>query len=141
MDFRILGPLEARTDGVPLPPLGPKPRALLALLLLHANELVPQASLVDGLWGERPPETAAKALQVYVSQLRRLLGHERVLTRPGGYQLVVAAGALDLLQFQGLVAEARESLPAAAAPKLREALGLWRGQALADVAEAPFAQT
>jgi DNA-binding SARP family transcriptional activator/tetratricopeptide (TPR) repeat protein len=140
MDFRILGPLEASRDGVPLASMGPKPRALLALLLVHANELVPQSSLVDGLWGERPPETAAKALQVYVSQLRRLLGHERVLTRPGGYQLVVSTGALDLLHFQRLVAEARESVPVAAAPKLREALALWRGQALADVAEAPFAQ-
>src|SRR5215213_10754819 len=115
MDFRILGPTEVRVDGVPLPPAGPKQRALLALLLLNANEPVPHASLVDGLWGEDPPETAAKALQVYVSQLRRMVGRELVLTRPGGYQLVVAPGALDLLRFQRLVAEARESAPAVAA--------------------------
>jgi DNA-binding SARP family transcriptional activator len=140
MDFRIHGPLEALRDGVPLPPGGPKHRALLALLLLHANEPVPQPVLVDGLWGERPPETAAKALQVYVSQLRRALGREVIRTRAGGYELVVAPDRLDLLRFERLVAEARGASPADAAPKLREALALWRGPALADVREAAFAQ-
>ena len=140
MDFRILGPLEAYRDGVALATGGPKQRALLALLLLHANEPVSRDVLVDGLWGERPPETAAKALQVYVSQLRRSLGHERVLTSPGGYELVVAPDGLDLLRFEGLIAQARAAPPAAAAAKLREALALWRGRALADVADAAFAQ-
>src|SRR5215213_2524567 len=141
MDFRILGRVEARRNGVPLTAIGPKQRALLALLLLHANEPVPHASLVDGLWGDDPPETAAKALQVYVSQLRRLVGRELIRTRPGAYQLEIAPAALDLLRFQGLVAQARASAPAAAAPKLREALALWSGPALADVADAAFAQT
>jgi DNA-binding SARP family transcriptional activator len=141
MDFRILGLVEARRNGVPLTAIGPKQRALLALLLLHANEPMPRASLVDGLWGDDPPETAAKALQVYVSQLRRLVGRELIRTRPGGYQLEIAPAALDLLRFQGLVAEARASAPAAAARKLREALALWTGPALADVADAAFAQT
>ena len=141
MDFRILGPLEAYRDGVALATGGPKQRALLALLLLHANEPVSRDALVDGLWGERPPETAAKALQVYVSQLRRTLGHERVLTSPGGYKLVVPPDAFDLLRFEGLVAQARAAPPAAAAGKLREALALWRGRALADVADAAFAQS
>ncbi len=141
MEFRILGPLEVRRDGVPLSPGGPKQRALLALLLLHANEPVSRAALIDGLWGERPPETAAKALQVYVSQLRRALGRELVRTRPGGYQLVVQPDALDLGRFERLVAEARAATPSAAAPKLREALGLWRGAALADFADESFAQT
>ena len=141
MDFRLLGPVEARVDGVPLAAIGPKQRALLALLLLNVNELVPHASLVDGLWGDHPPETAAKALQVYVSQLRRVLGRELILTRPGGYRLVVPPDAVDLLRFEELVAEARASAPAAAAPKLRTALALWRGPALADVADAAFART
>ena len=140
IDFRILGPLEARRDGVELSLGGPKQRALLALLLLHANERVSHSALIDGLWGEHPPETAAKALQVYVSQLRRTVGRELVHTRPGGYQLVIAPDALDLLRFEQLVADARVAAPAAAAPKLREALALWRGSALADVADAAFAQ-
>ena len=140
MEFRILGPLEARRDGVPLSPGGPKQRALLALMLLHANEPVSRAALIDGLWGERPPETAAKALQVYVSQLRRALGRELVRTHPGGYRLVLEPDALDLSRFERLVAEARAAAPAAAATKLREALGLWRGAALTDVAHEPFAQ-
>src|SRR5215208_2582440 len=141
MDFRILGPLEAHRNGAEVSTGGPKQRALLALLLLHANETVSRAALVDGLWGERPPETAAKALQVYVSQLRRALGRELVVTRPGGYQLAIAPDALDLFRFERLVGEARAAAPAPAAAKLREALALWRGPPLADLAEAPFAQT
>jgi DNA-binding SARP family transcriptional activator len=140
MEFRILGTLEARRDGVPLSPGGRKERALLALLLLHANEPVSRAALIDGLWGERPPETAAKALQVYVSQLRRALGRELVLTHPGGYRLVLEPDALDLSRFERLTSEARTVAPAEASAKLREALALWRGPALADVADEPFAQ-
>ena len=140
MEFRILGPLEVLQDGVPLSLGGPKHRALLALLLLHANEPVPQSVLVDGLWGERPPQTAAKALQVYVSQIRRVLGREQIRTLAGGYELVVEPDELDLLRVERLIAEAREAAPADAAPKLREALALWRGPALADVREAAFAQ-
>jgi predicted ATPase/DNA-binding SARP family transcriptional activator len=139
MEFRILGPLEVVRHGVASSPGGPKHRALLALLLLHANQPVPQSVLFDGLWGDRPPQTAAKALQVYVSQLRRTLGRELVRTRPGGYELVIGPDALDLARFERLVAEARASSPADAAPKMREALALWRGTPLADVGEAAFA--
>ncbi len=127
MEYRILGPLEARKDGLAASPGGPKLRALLALLLVNANELVSHARLIDGLWGERPPESAAKALQVYVSQLRRELGRDVIRTRPGGYELVVDPDALDLLRFERLVAEARGGAPADAAAKLREALGALAG--------------
>src|SRR3954469_18517858 len=118
MDFRILGPLEAHRNGVEVSTGGLKQRALLALLLLRANETVSRSALVDGLWGERPPETAAKALQVYVSQLRRVLGRELVVTHPGGYQLAIAPEELDLLRFERLLADARAASPAPAAAKL-----------------------
>src|SRR5438034_7569242 len=86
MEFRLLGPLEVLREGGPLRVGGPKQRALLALLLLHANEALSRERLIDGLWGERPPATAAKALQVYVSQLRKLLEPERPLeTTASGY--------------------------------------------------------
>ncbi len=140
MEFRILGPLEVRRDGVVLPPVGPKQRALLALLLLHANEPLGRTALIDGIWGEHPPETAAKALQVYVSELRRTLGREVIHTRGGGYELAVAPDELDLSRFERLIEEARAAGPAAAAPKLRTALALWRGPALGDVSDAPFAR-
>src|SRR5215208_4416367 len=112
MEFRILGPLEVTQDGVPLSPGGPKRRALLALLLLHANEPLTQPVLVDGLWGERPPETAAKALQVYVSQLRRVLGREVIRTLAGAYELAVEPDDLDVLRVERLIAEARVAAPA-----------------------------
>src|SRR5262245_1714386 len=101
MDYLILGPLEAHAEGRPLRLGGAKQRALLALLLLQRNETVPVDRLIDGLWGEAPPATAGKSLQVYVSRLRRLLdpegrGPERLVTRPPGYRLEVAPGELDL---------------------------------------------
>jgi len=86
MEFRILGPFEVSDRGRELR-LGAKQRALLAMLLVHANEVVSAERLIDGLWGERPPETAPTALQVHVSQLRKLLGAERIETRPPGYRL------------------------------------------------------
>src|SRR5947207_8915789 len=144
MDFRLLGPLELVRDDGPLPLGGPKPRALLALLLLHANETLPRERLIDELWGERPPATATKALQVYVSQLRKLLEPEQPLeTTPSGYRLRVAPGELDLHRFETLVADARTALaegaPAEAASLLDEALSLWQGPPLADLAYEPFA--
>src|SRR5204863_4845936 len=111
MDFRLLGPLELVRDDGPLPLGGPKPRALLALLLLHANETLSRERLIDELWGERPPATAAKALQVYVSQLRKLLEPEQPLeTSPNGYRLRVEGGQLDLERFDALLAGARRAL-------------------------------
>jgi predicted ATPase/DNA-binding SARP family transcriptional activator len=138
-DFRLLGPLEVARDGRALAIGGARQRALLALLLLHANELVPRERLIDGLWGEEPPETAPNALQVAVHALRKLLGRERIVTRGQGYLLRVEPGELDLERFERLVERARAEGPAAAAETLREALALWRGRALGDLADPPFA--
>ena len=90
MEFRILGPLEVIEDGQALDLGGQKQRALLAVLLLHANEIISADRLIEALWPERPPDTAAKALQVYVSQLRKTLGRDRVRTKAPGYLVVVA---------------------------------------------------
>ena len=92
MDFRILGPLQVRSGDGPVSVGGAKPRAVLAMLLLHANEVVSNDRLIDALWGEQPPETALKALQVHVSQLRKAIGTSVVQTRAPGYVLEVGAG-------------------------------------------------
>jgi len=130
MEFRILGPLEVRSNGAALDLGGPKQRALLALLVLEANRVVPRDRLIDALWDESPPETARKALQVHVSQLRKVLGHERLETSGPGYLLRVDGDELDVARCRRLRAEGR----------LDEALGLWRGPPLADVADQRFAQ-
>ena len=142
VEFRVLGPLEVRRDGRPLPLGGRKQRLLLALLLLRANEIVPSPRLLGELWPERPPDTAQTALQGYVSQLRKTLEPDgppyRVLvTQAPGYLLSVGAGERDLDRFETLVREAREEEPAGAAEKLRTALALWRGEPLADLASEP----
>jgi DNA-binding SARP family transcriptional activator len=143
-EFRLLGPLEAVVDGEPVRLQAEKPRALLALLLLNRNRVVPTERLVDELWGEDPPARATKALQVYVSQLRKALGPERLVTRPPGYELRVDECELDVARFESLVAAAREQLSAgnakAAAKGLREALELWRGPALREFRAEPFAE-
>jgi DNA-binding SARP family transcriptional activator len=131
MEFRILGPLEVLSDGRVLDLGGQKQRALLALLLLEANKPVSRDRLIDALWEEEPTATAHKAIQVYVSQLRKLLGKERLLTRAPGYLLHAEADELDLAHFQRLQAEG----------KLRDALALWRAPALAEFAQQRFAQT
>ena len=98
-DYRVLGPLEVM-DGARRVEIGPgKQRSVLAILLLNANQVVSTDRLVDELWGERPPATAAKALQVYVSLLRKALGRETIVTRSPGYELQVPPGALDLHRF------------------------------------------
>jgi peptide/nickel transport system substrate-binding protein len=138
LEFRILGPLEvANGDGSLALPAG-KPRALLAILLLSRGQVVSVDRLVDELWGERPPPTAAKNVQGYVARLRRALGDGALLTQAPGYALRVES--LDAARFQMLVEEARHQEPAAAAPQLEEALALWRGPPLADFAYEPFAQ-
>ena len=143
-EFRLLGPLEAVVDGTPVRLAAEKPRALLALLLLNRNRVVPTERLVDELWGEEPPARATKALQVYVSQLRKALGPERLVTRPPGYELRVDEDELDVARFESLAAAAREQLSAgnarAAAAGLREALELWRGPALREFRSEPFAE-
>jgi DNA-binding SARP family transcriptional activator len=118
LDFRLLGPLEVRANGDVLPLPGPRQAALLALLLLHPNEVVPRGRLVDGLWGERPPASAANALQVAAHALRKLLGRDRLETRGDGYLLRVDPGEIDLQRAESLLARARdEREPAAAAAR------------------------
>ena len=135
MEYRILGPLEV-VDGDCLVPLGgPRQRSLLALLLLRANEVVSTDELIDRLWGERPPATAAKVVQVQVWRLRKAIGTEALETRSPGYVLRVGPDELDLARFERLVEEARAAEPGSAAEKLREALTLWRGAPLAELAE------
>src|SRR4051812_30641068 len=139
MEFRILGPLEVEEEGRVLKLGGSKPRGLLALLLLHANEAVSRERLIDELWGEEPPETVSTAIQVHISQLRKMLGRDVIATQPAGYLIRVGNGELDLQRFEESVAEARGLPPAQAAALLREALTLWRGAPLAGL-DAPFAR-
>jgi YVTN family beta-propeller protein len=139
MEFRILGPVGAAEDGRSLPLGGGKARALLGLFLLHANEVLSSERIVDELWGERPPATAPKIVQNAVSQLRRTLGNGRLETRDRGYVFHLAPGELDLDHFERLVDMARRSpSPDDRARALREALGLWRGAALANIDREPF---
>ena len=141
MDFRLLGPLEVSEQNRSVALGGLKQRSLLAVLLLHANEIVATDRLIADLWGETPPATVAKSIQSYVSRLRREFGADRLTTRPPGYVLHVGPDELDLAVFERLRAEARRAEPARAADKLRAALALWRGPPLADLAYEPFAQT
>jgi DNA-binding SARP family transcriptional activator len=147
IEFGVLGPLEARSGNRTLPLPGPKPRALLALLLLNANEVVSSDRLIDELWGGKPPATAATALHVHVSQLRKALkaGGERLATRGAGYVITLAPDQLDLRRFERLAGQGERALtrgdPASAATSLEAALDLWRGPPLADLSYEPFAQS
>src|SRR2546429_3861570 len=140
MQYGILGHLELTNAGQPIEVVGAKQRALLAVLLLNANHVVPSDMLMESLWEDRVPETAVKALQVHVSQLRKLLGPGRLATRRPGYLLRVEEGELDLHEFETLARRARDASPADAAVTLREALALWRGRPLADFTFDRFAQ-
>ncbi|MEU4984067.1 BTAD domain-containing putative transcriptional regulator [Streptomyces sp. NPDC021969] len=143
MRFGILGPLDIRTaDGTPVDPGGPRPRALLTLLLLDAGRTVPAARLIDGLYGDEPPAGAANALQSQISRLRgRLAPHTPVEGSGAGYRVVTPPESVDSHMFERLCAEGRAALAvgdhARAAAGLREALALWRGPALPDLPEAP----
>src|SRR5712692_11117613 len=145
LDYRVLGPLEVRDDDRSLPLAGAKQRALLALLLIHANHVLSRDRLIDELWGDEPPETAVQSLQVYVSRLRKLLPSDTLLTRPPGYLLEVEASDLDLQRFERLLAEGHEALAQGDAGRasdvLHDALALWRGPALAEFVFEPFAQS
>src|SRR3954469_15710279 len=111
MEFRLLGPLEvAGTDGA-LELGGAKQRALLAMLLLHAGEVVSADRLIDTLWGATPPLRAGKSIQVYVSRLRKTLAEDWLVTRTPGYVLYVEPDEFDLARFEQLVADAREAPP------------------------------
>jgi DNA-binding SARP family transcriptional activator/predicted negative regulator of RcsB-dependent stress response len=146
VEFRILGPVEVWDGGQWLVPGGPRPRALLAVLLVHANQVVSTDRLIDQLWGEAPPATARTVVQGYVSQLRQTLHRcgdgsaagQVLLTRPPGYLLRVEAGELDLDRFEELGAQARRAAADGdlerAAQRWRAALALWRGPPLDGVA-------
>ena len=140
LEFRILGPLEVGRDGEPLELPAGKPRALLAVLLLHAGAVVSVDALVDELWGEQPPATAAKNVQGYVARLRRQLGDGVLVTQAPGYALRVDEEHVDARRFQALVEDARLAEPTVTARRLEEALSLWRGPPLADFTYEPFAQ-
>ena len=147
MRYCVLGPLEVRDEHRSLALGEGRQRSVLILLLLHRNEAVSSDRLIDALWGDAPPATAAKVLQNHISQLRRALEDRegrRLLTRGRGYLLHVEEGELDLDRFERLVDTGSGALasdrPAEAADSLREALALWRGPPLADVAYEEFAQ-
>jgi DNA-binding SARP family transcriptional activator/tetratricopeptide (TPR) repeat protein len=147
VEFRILGPLEVLQGDQTVVLAGRRERALLALLLLSANRVVSSERLAEDLWAGSPPEGATQTLRVYVSRLRRSLGEPgevMVVTQPPGYLLRVEPEAVDAGRFEALVARARaeaaEGRHGEAAGTLREALALWRGPALADLADAPFAR-
>jgi predicted ATPase/DNA-binding SARP family transcriptional activator len=146
VDFRILGPLEVTDQGREPVIASGKQRALLAILLLHANEVVSSDRLIEQLWGEQAPASAAKSLQVQVSRLRKALGGGEgpIITGPNGYSIRVAPGELDLERFTRLVEDGRRALgaddPERGAELLREALSLWRGPPLADFTFESFAQ-
>jgi DNA-binding SARP family transcriptional activator len=140
MRYLILGPLEVRDGKNEVALRGGQQRKLLAILLLHDGEVVSSDRLIDELWAGKPPNTAAKALQGYVSSIRKQLGPETVETVGAGYRLKVASDQVDVHEFEELLAEARPLERGAAAAKLKEALALWRGPALCDFAYEDFAQ-
>ena len=143
MEFRILGPLEVLVAGRQLALTSPSHRALLAALLLRPNQAVATVRLIDDLWAQTPPARADVALRMAVSRLRRVFsaggqaGEDILVTRPGGYVLLVEPGQLDVHRFERLAAEGLRALASGhaepAAERLREALALWRGPLLADV--------
>jgi len=133
LEIRLLGPLEVDVDGRILDVRRQKQRALLALLALRAGEVVPTDRLVDELWGDEPPNAAVGSLQNFVSELRKMLGADVLITRSPGYLLDIPRDAVDLHRFERIVREAASEAPEQRAARLREGLGLWRGPALADV--------
>ena len=144
MEFRVLGPFEVVAGDKPVPLGGTKQRALLTRLLLDSGRTVAADRLVHDLWGDAPPETAKKMIQVYVSRLRKLLPEGTLQTRPPGYQLTLPPGSLDLDRFERLRAGGRRALEQEryddAARELREALALWRGPPLAEFTTEPFVE-
>jgi DNA-binding SARP family transcriptional activator len=137
-EYRVLGPVEARVAGRPLR-LAPRTRAVLAVLLLHSGQVVPTTRLIDALWGDQPPDSAANILQGYISSLRKVLGRDALETRDPGYELRVERDALDLKQFERLATDGARALEEGRADDagalLSSALAVWRGEALADVGE------
>jgi len=139
MEFRILGPLEVLDQGGNVKLGGSKQRSLLAFLLLSPNQAISRDRLIDALWGDPPPDTAPTAIQVHVSQLRKALGRDVIVTQTPGYLIRVHDGELDLERFERSVAEAQSAPPEEASVLLRDALALWRGTPLAEL-DVPFAR-
>src|SRR5215211_2141565 len=144
IEIRLLGPLEALRDGHAVPLGGTKPRALLASLALEPGRVVSVDRLVENLWPGEPPNTAAHAVQVYVSQLRTALGSAAIATRAPGYAFELDPECVDAHRFARLADDGRAALHVgdftAASAALRDALALWRGPALAGFLYEPFAQ-
>jgi predicted ATPase/DNA-binding SARP family transcriptional activator len=145
MEFRILGPLEVRREGHTLTLGGSKQRALLTILLTQPNKVLAVDRLTELLWGDDAPATAAHAIEVYVSQLRKTLEpggapYRMLLTSTAGYCLRIDPGEVDVVQFQNLVSSAEQLSPERALVQLNQALALWRGAALADFAAEQFAR-
>jgi DNA-binding SARP family transcriptional activator len=140
LEFRLLGPLEARSGGALVELAGPKQRALLAVLLLDAGRIVSTDRLIDALWGEQPPRTAATSLQNFVSQLRKQLGPDLLVTKPPGYLLRIDPEQLDVNRARALLADARDAPPEERAAKIREAIEMWRGPPLEEFGFEAFAQ-
>ncbi|MEV4898338.1 BTAD domain-containing putative transcriptional regulator, partial [Nonomuraea sp. NPDC055795] len=143
MTFAILGPLEVRRDGEVVEIAGQRLRTLLGLLVVEAGRTVPLATLIAGVWADRPPDGVANALQALVSRLRAALGknpvRQLIVAEPAGYRLVAGPDQVDAHRFAVLAREGQARLAegdaATAAGVLREALALWRGPALADLAD------
>jgi DNA-binding SARP family transcriptional activator/WD40 repeat protein/energy-coupling factor transporter ATP-binding protein EcfA2 len=136
MEYRVLGPVEVLDAGRPVPLGGYRARLVLAVLLSRPGQALPAEWLVDAVWGERPPRTARRTLQVYLTRLRGLLGEEVVHTTPGGYRLAVAEDDLDTHRFAALADRGHALLPAdpaAASDLLHRALDLWRGEPYGDL--------
>src|SRR6516162_4069448 len=148
LEFGILGPLEVKAGGAPVRVGGPRQRALLALLLCHANRVVSRDQLIDELLSDQPDGSAEPILRVQISRLRKVLADgdaaPRLIARPPGYSLRVEDGELDLQVFEQRVAAGRQELehgdPGRAAVLLREAESLWRGRPLADLEFERFAR-
>ena len=128
------------SEGAPLELGGPKQRALLALLLLDAGRAVSTDRLIEALWGEQPPRTAATSLQNFVSQLRKVLGPDRIVTKPPGYLIRIDSSELDVNRAQTLLEEAKVVPASERCAKLRDALDLWRGPPLEEFGYEAFAQ-
>ena len=144
VEYRLLGPVEARVDGAPAAIGAARQRGVLVALLLRANTLVPASRLIDDLWEEAPPASAANLVQGYVSHLRKALGRDAIETRGTGYVVHVAPDALDLQRFERLADAGQDALadgrPKDSAELLRRALAEWRGPPLGDLVGESFLQ-
>lgn len=140
-EFAILGPVEVRADGAPVPISAAKLRTLLAALLLRPNRTVPTTTLIEHVWGDQPPQRGVAALQNYVMRLRHVLGEPLIRTTAGGYSISLSPAQLDLTRFSRLTAEAASAGPAVRSRLLTAALELWRGPALEGIPSPPLQRT